>query len=50
MGTAGIGTLKLLLDSKSSLFILFSDNHRRRTIVHHPGMVGADELAVETLA
>ena len=29
---------------------LFSDNHRRRTVVHHPGMVGADELAVETLA
>ena len=33
-----------------SLLIIFSNNHRRGAIVHHPCMIGADKLAVESLA
>ena len=34
----------------SSAYILFYNNDRRRAVVHHPCMVGADELALKTLA
>ena len=33
----------------TTLLIIFSNIHRWGTVVHHAGMVGADELAVETL-
>ena len=36
--------------SYSLALSFFPDHHRRGAFVHHPGMVGADELAVEALA
>ena len=44
--TAEMCTLRLFCAISQRAFT----NHRRRTVVHHPCMVGADELAVKTLA